>query len=333
MIQRTESFTPLFLPDQLASVAMKDIAITPCSLIDAPDVRAQLLDLVDDTVTRTGISPLSEQFLLGLSDARLGHQHILAMGDDQILGMLAVDAAPEVPVAELVVRGEGRREAEVLINAVGDGPIDVWAHGASPVSELPSARKVRELLVMSLGTPLPEMAAPKGMQVLTLTQSREQWGARADEELLRVNNEAFSWHPEQGGWDMARWERAQEAAWFDPDGVFLLWITPENATAHPDAEQSTRLAGFHWTKCSSSQLVNNGGMVGEVYVIGLASEVQGKGVGKFLTTVGVDRLRQSGCEQVILYVEADNVPAVKVYERLGFAVTESHALYRFSKLH
>lgn len=312
---------------------MKDIATTPRSLIDAPDLRAQVLGLVDDTVAHTGISPLSEQFLLGLSDARLGHRHILAMRDGQVHGMLAVDAAPEVPVAELVVRGEGRREAEALINSVGDGPIDVWAHGASPVSELSGARKVRELLVMSLGTPLPEVVAPKGMQVLTLAQSRELWGARADEELLRVNNEAFSWHPEQGGWDMARWERAQEAAWFDPDGVFLLWITPENATAHPDVEQSIRLAGFHWTKYLSSQLVNNGGMVGEVYVIGLASEVQGKGVGKFLTTVGVNRLRQSGCEQVILYVEADNVPAVKVYERLGFAVTETHALYRFSKLH
>lgn len=312
---------------------MKDIATTPRSLIDAPDLRAQVLGLVDDTVAHTGISPLSEQFLLGLSDARLGHRHILAMRDGQVHGMLAVDAAPEVPVAELVVRGEGRREAEALIAAAGQGPIDVWAHGASPVSELSGARKARELLVMSLEKPLPEVVAPEGMQVLTLAQSRELWGARADEELLRVNNEAFSWHPEQGGWDLARWERAQEVDWFDPEGVFLLWATPENASAKPHVDQTTRLAGFHWTKCSRPQSVNNGGMAGEVYVIGLARESQGKGVGKFLTVVGVNYLRKSGCEQVILYVEADNGPAVKVYERLGFAVTESHSLYRFPKLH
>jgi mycothiol synthase len=49
---------------------------------------------------------------------------------------------------------------------------------------------------------------------------------------------------------------------------------------------------------------------------------QGRGLGRVLTAVGLDHLRQRlGSEDqatVILYAESDNVAAIKTYESLGF---------------
>jgi mycothiol synthase len=58
---------------------------------------------------------------------------------------------------------------------------------------------------------------------------------------------------------------------------------------------------------------------GEVYVIGVDPDAQGGGLGRLLTAAGLRYLRDTGCPRVMLYVEADNAAAIKVYQRLGFA--------------
>jgi mycothiol synthase len=94
---------------------------------------------------------------------------------------------------------------------------------------------------------------------------------------------------------------AREAApWFDPKG-FLLAVDPAD-----------RLLGFHWTKVHPDGL-------GEVYVLAVDPEAQGTGLGSALTVAGLAYLRERGMPEAMLYVESDNVAALRTYQKLGFA--------------
>mgnify|MGYP002652060085 CR=1 FL=1 len=139
-----------------------------------------------------------------------------------------------------------------------------------------------------------------------------------EDEWLRVNNAAFDWHPEQGGWTEADIAERRGEPWFDPEGFFLAFD-----------DTSGELLGFHWTKVHSATL-------GEVYVVGVDPSAQGRGLGAALTLKGLHHLaaKLSGDAQgadsgsdVMLYVEADNSAAVKTYRRLGFDVVNSDVAY------
>lgn len=69
---------------------------------------------------------------------------------------------------------------------------------------------------------------------------------------------------------------------------------------------------------------------GEVYVVGIDPSAQGRGLGRALTLAGLRHLEGQGVDEVILYVESDNLPARKVYDSLGFTHAESdtHVQYR-----
>lgn len=273
--------------------------------------------LLDAAEEADGIAAFSEAFVQGLDDARLRHTHFLAEYNGQVVACagLAEDGS-----AELVVHPQRRQEGigEALAEAVRaeDSDAGLWAHGNLPAAEAMAAslglRVDRELLVMGIDAeeiPAGGPDLPEGFEALDYVEAGKRWGRDVvDKQWLEVNNDAFSWHPEQGGWDLERLRRAMEAEWFDPAGVQLLY--------HGD-----ELAGFHWTK-------RHPDATGEVYVVGLASRYRGEGMGGPLMQMGLDHLVQAGSAQVILYVEADNEPAVKRYCQLGFAVRETHVVYR-----
>jgi mycothiol synthase len=135
----------------------------------------------------------------------------------------------------------------------------------------------------------------------------------ADEEaFLALNAQAFAHHPEQGGMTRADLDQRLAEPWFDPAGFFLAWRGDE-------------MLGFHWTKVHRDE----GPPFGEVYVVGVSPSAQGGGLGKRLTLTGLHHLATLGLSEVILYVEAENAPAVAVYERLGFthAPEDTHVMY------
>jgi mycothiol synthase len=139
---------------------------------------------------------------------------------------------------------------------------------------------------------------------------------RDERDWLAVNGRAFAAHPEQGKWTLQDLKRRELEPWFDPGGFFL-------------AERAGALVGFHWTKVHQPPAGQPGASpVGEVYVLGVDPAEQGGGLGRALTLIGLHHLREQGLPDVMLYVEGDNTPAIRLYESLGFQHTATDVVYR-----
>ena len=134
-----------------------------------------------------------------------------------------------------------------------------------------------------------------------------------DEAFLEVNSRAFSWHPEQGSLDLSKLNDLFKEEWFDDEGFLLL-------------EVKNRLAGFCWTK-----LHHQGDLtVGEIFAIAVDPDFHGRGFGKPLTISGLNYLANAGADLGMLYVEADNKPAIRIYEDIGFTHFSTNRAYRNS---
>jgi mycothiol synthase len=107
-----------------------------------------------------------------------------------------------------------------------------------------------------------------------------------------------------------------------------------------DAVASSRdtVLGFHWTKVHGARSVDpvdtvddhdhDHDPIGEVYVLGVDPAAQGLGLGVALTLAGLRYLRGRGLDQVMLYVDETNRPAVALYQRLGFARWSTDVCFR-----
>jgi mycothiol synthase len=285
----------------------------------SPEALTDVQDLIDAAARTDGQYAVSEQARLQLRGGRRpGVQHLLLHAEDQLVGYAQLeDTDPvEAPVGELVVhpgqrgRGHGRRLGQELL-ALSGRRLRVWAHGGHP-----GARHLAQLLGLTLFRELrqlrrpldgfadAEVRLPAGVTVRTFVPGED------DAAWLALNAEAFAHHPEQGGLTQRDLDDRKAEPWFEPAGFFL-------------AEREGRLVGFHWTKVHSAE------QLGEVYVLGVAPGEQGGGLGGALTTIGLRHLaRERGLPIAMLYVDADNAPAMAVYARLGFTTHEADLMYR-----
>ncbi|MGH3755629.1 MAG: mycothiol synthase, partial [Pseudonocardiaceae bacterium] len=252
-----------------------------------------------------GVDPLSEAAALRLRSPGLG-VHLLACDPaGTLVGYAGLDDRAPRRTAEFAVhpahrrRGVGGALLAALLDRAG-GPLWMWAHGEHPaalrLAQRAGLARGRELwqLRRGLADPVPPRALPDGVAL------REFVPGADEAAVLRVNNRAFSWHPEQGRWDTSELTVREAQPWFEPKG-FLLAV-----------DRADRLLGFHWTK------VHPDGR-GEVYVVGVDPGAQGIGLGGALTAAGLEHLRQRGVAEVLLYVESDNAAALRTYRKLGFA--------------
>jgi mycothiol synthase len=286
--------------------------VMPASRLEDGD-RAALTSLVAAAGTVDGVAPLSEHALLHLrTEAGPRSRHLVVRepgaGPD-LLAVAHVDLGQgtEPAAAELVVRPDRRREGlgsallQRLESLAGASPLRVWAHGdlsaARGLAQAHGYHAVRELWQMSrpLTDPLPTAPLPDGFTLRAFRPGED------DGAWLKLNAAAFAHHAEQGAWQSADLEQRMAEPWFDPAG-FLLLVD----------EATGALAGFHWTKVHAAP------GVGEVYVVGVSPDYQGRGLAKPLTLAGLAHLRDQGLPRVILYVDGDNDAALRTYSGLGF---------------
>ncbi len=275
----------------------------------APPALAPVRALIAEATRVDGVAPLNERAQMNLSEAAV---HVVAWATDAAEGIENEVVAygqvdPTDLTAQLVVapdrrrRGVGRSIVDLL---AADHPgARFWAFGDLPPAQGLAAATgrtaVRELLIME--RPLTDVPQPDPQANVTL---RPYEPADAD-AMVAVNAAAFASHPEQGAMDRADLDRRL----VDPSDIVLA----------VDAV-SDRVLGFHWTK-------RHGDGLGEVYVIGVAPDAAGRGLGRTLLWAGLGHLARSGCHRVILYVEGDNHRAVSLYEASGFVVVHRDVLY------
>lgn len=278
--------------------------------------------LADAARAADGVAPLSEATLLSLAAPSTdGQLHGYVEGDSGLDAYSHLRLEDDGTAwAEIVVHPQARRRGlgTRFLEFVRDQnpAVRVWAHGDLPPARAFAAhhgmRRVRDLWVMSRAVDtdpaITDPVAPQGFSARSFRPGDEQaW--------LDVNGRAFAHHPEQGRMTLADLQARMAESWFDPAGLLLVF---EKGTG--------RLAASHWTKIAEP---TSG--VGEVYVVGVDPDFQGRGLGGYATALGLAHLRDRGMREIELYVEGDNEPAIATYRRKGFERSARDVMYAFEQ--
>ncbi|HEX2064641.1 MAG TPA: mycothiol synthase, partial [Acidimicrobiales bacterium] len=263
--------------------------------------------------------PLDEHRWLDLvQGGREGFAGLVAWepGQDHPVGYAQVARGRTSWALELVVDPRHRRngsrigtdlvEAAVdVIREEGGGHVHLWVPKPTPEHD-----RIAAAAGLRRGRELHQMRAPLPCDEPFELETRPFQVGRDEEAWLEVNNRAFAWHPEQGGWDLDTIRDREREPWFDPEG-FLLH------------EREGRLAGFCWTKVHHDE----DPPLGEIYVVAVDPDFRGRGLGRGLVLAGLAWLAGKGLSEAMLYVDASNQPAVKLYEDLGFEVDHVDRAY------
>lgn len=277
---------------------------------DLPDDLDELEQLFEACRLADGHAPLGEHKYLDL--VRGGGASTLGLigranddGEPIAYAHLSRNERVGVWGLEVAVHPLQRRDEvieELIVAALrstaelGGGRVHLWTYHPKIGALLRRLgfRQARELRQLARRLPVeedPEFPPDVTVAAFRVGEDEEAW--------LEVNNVAFEGHPENGSWDLETLEEREGLEWFDPEGFRMAW-------------QDGRLVGFCWTKLHPDR-------VGEIYVIAVHPQHQRRSLGRALVLEGlryVSEVRKA--ETAMLYVDAENEPALALYEELGF---------------
>jgi mycothiol synthase len=227
-------------------------------------------------------------------------EHWLRHHDANLEGY-ALLTGSEHPTVEMC---GGRFDQELLDAILKVHPqVDWWKRDSHLIEH---GVVVRTLQMMRINLPAEVIDVPAGstLRAFEPLSDEDRW--------LSQNNAAFAHHPEQGAWILCDLEERIDEPWFDPSGFLLLEI-------------DGRLAASCWTKVHEL----HPDRFGEIYVISVHPDFQGRDLGRIMVTQGLASLRKKGVSSAVLFVDHSNTIARKLYESLGFVVEREDNLVRF----
>jgi mycothiol synthase len=291
--------------------------------VTGPDDRAAIEALDAALRDATGHAALGDAVWRDLTTPGADSRGLFARAGGEVLAYLHVARsdtfAPQHWVLGLAAREVASDSTARLLDAAaahiathGGGETVVWLFDPTPADDraLEDCGFVaqRDLYQMRVALPLAETAAhfPDSVTVRTFEPERDE------DAWLAVNNAAFGNHPDQGGWVRGTLARRMAEPWFDPS-LFLL------------AEDAACLAGFDWLKVHEPD--GRDPRIGEIFVIGVDPGHQGLGLGRALAVEGLGRVAARGITTGMLFVAAENAPALALYRALGFTVHRTDRAY------
>lgn len=224
-----------------------------------------------------------------------GRRRLAFWSEDELVGYVAYHTKS----GDLAARSTHLDACLTQLASVDDPPQRVWIRGVAPGDwqHLTSYGTVARRLAVCART-LPRAA---GSQI-----ERDDVTVRAfvagqdDANVVAVLARAYAGTPD-GTWDEAQFAQRQDYPWFRASD--LLLAEDANGT----------VLGLHWLKRRDAT-------TGEVYNLAVDPAHAGRGVGAWLLAQGLDHLYANGLTQVVLWVDAENHPAVTLYTGAGFVV-------------
>ena len=275
---------------------------------------ARFEEVADAAARLDGYRPFNEQAMFDLAAGVRAPRLIGAA--ERPVGAAIIGAGELDLVIVPAHRGRGLGGAAVgEILAEAPDLLTAWSHGNHPAARALANRHgfeaVRTLLQLRKALPDagPDAAGPPEPSPAVTIRGFEPEADAA--EWVHLNALVFAGHPEQGALTRLDLTARQAQPWYDPDDFLIA-----------RAGATGRMVGYTWLKIEGDE------GVGEVYVVGVHPDAAGQGLGRTLMLAGLDRLRARGRTSAALYVEADNVPAVRLYRSLGFTDFTVDVQYR-----
>lgn len=276
-------------------------------------------DLIAAAERADGHRPLSDHLWLDLAQGgRRGFAGLVAWepGHTHPVAYAQVSLGHGSYALELVVHPHHRYEMDKIgpelvgaaldeVRRSGGGPVHWWVYEPTDAHD-----RLADRFGLRAGRTLYQMRRDLPLDEKDELATRPFRPGDDEQTWLEVNNRAFRAHAEQGGWDEETLLAREREPWFDPAG-FLLH------------ERDGRLAGFCWTKLH----LDTTPAMGEIYVIAVDPDFHGLGLGRALTLAGLDSIHRRGVGVGMLYVDADNAPALSLYRRLGFTEHRTDRAY------